>query len=474
MKNLSLKKKALLTFIIMSILFVCMVILASRVYIAAIAKSYTTEHESNNAFIGYEFGKIIRFYAETDPEKLLNSELLQLYTHLEDETFLAVLKDGEIIFGKTFYENFVTNPTEQSAQQLQDAEIEFDDYPIENAAATTITLVSLSKVSEPEKPDPLPFKKVDQYATIAFSVYLVVLMIMFTLFLNRILKPLEEVKRAAVEIKNGNLDFQITHRANDEIGEVYRAIEEMRGELKASAELRAQYDRNRNELLSNITHDLKTPITSIKGYVEGIVDGVAGTPEKIQKYAKTIYKHTVEMDSLINDLFLMSKLDIDQIDFKYEPLEIVDFLKDCYDDYDFELSAKGILFTFENALSKPFFIQGDRQNLKRVMVNLLQNSIKHLDKEPPVIKISVHEVKGGILIRLRDNGKGIPAAERQHIFDRFYRVDDSRNSDSGGSGIGLSIVKKIVEKHKGTIVAESEFGQWTEMCIYFPEAKENI
>jgi signal transduction histidine kinase len=240
--------------------------------------------------------------------------------------------------------------------------------------------------------------------------------------------------------------------------------------------MREQYEKNRNELLSNITHDLKTPLTSIKGYVEGIVDGVAGTPEKIQRYAMTIHKHTVDMDALLNDLFLMSKLDIDQIDFKYEVFQVNDFLSDCYEDFYFDLSSRGIKFTYENLCTVPLSIYGDRQNLKRVMINIIQNSLNHLDKEEKTVALTLEATPSmqQIVITLTDNGKGIPEDQLSYIFDRFYRVDNARSSDSGGSGIGLSIVKKIIDKHDGHITATSTLGKWTKMTIVLPAVKEEV
>lgn len=462
MKTTSLKRRALITFLISSIAFIIMIVVASRFYIQTVANSYSDEHETNNAYIGYEFSKIIRFYAETDPEKLIDSELLKLYAHLEDETYLTVMQDGQIIFGASFYQNNV----------LADSDTPVETYTCQ-AGDVAITLFYKSPINEPEKPDPAPFTRVDEYATLAFALYLILVLLMFTWFINRLLKPLEEVKRAAREIQSGNLEFQITYTGDDEIGQVYQAIEEMRTALKSSEDMRTQYERNRNELLSNITHDLKTPITSIKGYVDGILDGVASTPDKLQRYARTIQKHTLDMDALINDLFLMSKLDVDQIDFKYEPLEMDAFLRDCYDDYAFDLTSKGISFSYQSDLDQKVYAYGDRQNLKRVMINLLQNSIKYIDPLDGDIQIKLSLADTGhIKVVIRDNGKGIPQEDLANIFDRFYRVDDARNSNMGGSGIGLSIVKKILEKHDGTITAHSQLGVYTQMTITLPIYKE--
>jgi signal transduction histidine kinase len=465
-KSHSLKRRALVTFLISSVLFILLIAFASRLYISTITKSYTAERNSNNAFIGFEFSKIITFYAETDPEKLITSDLLQLYSHLEDETYLAVLHNETVIFGDVFYKNNIEN-----ADDTLHSNIQIMTYPINNNPDNIITILqSTPRNRQPEKANPTPFKRIDQFATLSFMAYLLLLLVMFMLFLNRILKPLEDVKQAAIEIKKGNFDYQITYTNQDEIGEVYLAIEEMRSSLKETAQIREQYEKNRNELISNITHDLKTPLTSIKGYVEGIRDGIAATPEKIMRYANTIYKHTVDMDALINDLFLLSKLDVDDIEFKYEIFDIDSFLNDCYDDFYFDLASQDISFSYKNTTDTTLMIKGDRQNLKRVMINLLQNSLNHLDIEEKVITLTLdyHKEDQKIVITFCDNGSGIAEDQLKLIFDRFYRVDHARNSESGGSGIGLSIVKKIIEKHKGHIEATSVLGKWTKMTLFLP------
>jgi len=461
MKSTSLRKRALGVFLISSLVFILLTGIASRLYIRVMKDNFVAQQENNYAFIGSEFSKIIQFYAETDPEKLITSDLLQLYSHLEEQTHMAILNNNTVIFGQDFYDIYVTDSDFRSI-------VEIKKYNVSDGKGTVITLLQLDPSNfNVESPNPQPFNRVNQFATTAFFVYMIFLIFAFMYFINRILKPLEDVKRAANEIKNGNLDYEIIYKNHDEIGEVFDAIEGMRKELRITTELRSQYETNRNELLSNITHDLKTPITSIKGYTEGIRDGVADSPEKVNRYANIIYKHAEDMDLLINDLFLMSKLDIDQIDFQFEPLNLNEFLSDCYEDFYFDLSAKDVLFNFESQVS-PVYITGDRQNLKRVMVNLIQNSVNHLDKELNTIELILEANKSCAIIRLRDNGMGIPVDKLEVIFERFYRVDDSRNSNIGGSGIGLSIVKKIIEKHQGSIKAYSTLHQCTEMVIELP------
>ncbi len=464
MRSHSLRKKAIVTFLVSSIVFIILITLASRVYIEYVTSNFIENRNFTNDFISGEFSKIIRFYVEKDPDKLVSSDILALYSSLEDKTQMTIVYDNRVIYGKTFYNDYVENETQMK---------ETVDILTTEINGKVMTLIQQRVTPNDDaaggsKGIPISFKRIDEFATFSFVGYLIVLIIIFMFFINRILKPLEDVKLAAKEIKNGNLDFKIEYTKNDEIGDVFDAIEEMRNELKEASEVRTQYEKNRNELLSNITHDLKTPITSIKGYVEGIIDGVADTPEKIQKYAKTIYKHSVDMDVLINDLFLMSKLDVDQMVFNFEKFDLSEFLTDCYEDFYFDLSSHDIEIKYDHLSNKQMIIEGDRQTLKRAMINLIQNSIHHLDKEVKWIHLTLSSDADNAIIKIKDNGQGIPESEINAIFKRFYRIDDSRSSEYGGSGIGLSIVEKIIEKHQGTVVAKSELGKWTEMVITIP------
>lgn len=280
-----------------------------------------------------------------------------------------------------------------------------------------------------------------------------------------LIKPLDSVKKAAKEIQLGNLGYPISYPIRNEMGELYQAFEEMRLRLKQSQALNTQYENSRKELISNISHDLKTPITSIKGYVQGIIDGVANSPEKKEKYLKTIFTNAVEMERLSNDLFLFSKLDIKQLPFSFEAIDINKYLEDAREELTFILNENNIVLTYHSHYNSVDLIMADRQRLVRVIHNIIENAKNHLNKTEKEINIILREEKDGALIEIKDNGCGIPAERLPFIFDRFYRVDCARSRATGGSGIGLSIAKEIIETHQGTIWAESIEGFGT--SIYF-------
>ena len=301
------------------------------------------------------------------------------------------------------------------------------------------------------------------------QLYMIVVFITTTLLIYWIYRsvsvPLAKLQKAARNIKEGNLDFEIRQESDDEIGQLCQDFEEMRLRLKANAEEKVAFDRENKELISNISHDLKTPITAIKGYVEGIMDGVADTPERMDRYIKTIYNKANEMDLLINELTLYSKIDTNRIPYNFNTIPVNAYFDDCAEELSMELESKNVEFGYFNYVEGDVKIIADAEQIKRVIHNIINNSLKYMDKAKGMINLRVKDVGDFVQIELEDNGKGIAAKDLPNIFDRFYRTDASRNSSTGGSGIGLSVVKKIVEEHGGKIWATSR--EETGTTMYF-------
>ena len=270
--------------------------------------------------------------------------------------------------------------------------------------------------------------------------------------------PLVKLRKATQNIKDGNLDFVLDVEGTDEFAELCRDFEEMRRRLKESAEEKLVLDKENKELISNISHDLKTPITAVKGYVEGIMDGVADTPEKMNRYVRTIYNKTVEMDHLINELTFYSKIDTNRIPYTFSKLNVEDYFSDCAEEVGLELETRGIQLCYANYVDSDVQVIADGEQIRRVIHNIISNAIKYMDKGKGmkgIIQIRVKDVGDFVQVEIEDNGKGIAAKDLPYIFDRFYRTDVSRNSAKGGSGIGLSIVRKILEDHGGKVWATS-------------------
>lgn len=284
--------------------------------------------------------------------------------------------------------------------------------------------------------------------------------------------PLLKLRRATQNIKEGNLDFVLEVEGDDEFSELCRDFEEMRRRLKESAEEKLVLDKENKELISNISHDLKTPITAVKGYVEGIMDGVADTPEKMDRYVRIIYNKTNEMDHLINELTFYSKIDTNRIPYVFSKLNVDDYFADCAEEVGLELETRGIQLYYANYVDKDVLVIADGEQIRRVIYNIVSNAIKYMDKAKGVIQIRVKDVGDFIQVEIEDNGKGIAAKDLPNIFDRFYRTDVSRNSSKGGSGIGLSIVRKILEDHGGKVWATSREGIGTIMYFVLRKYQE--
>ena len=280
-----------------------------------------------------------------------------------------------------------------------------------------------------------------------------------------IVTPICKLEEAAKNIKEGNLDFTIEAESNDEMGNLCRNFEDMRQRLKESAEEKLEAEKQNRILISNISHDLKTPLTAIKGYVEGIMDGVADTPEKVDRYMRTIYNKAMDMDRLLNELTLYSKIDTNRIPYNFNHIHVADYFGDCIEEIGLELEAEHIGLSYFNYAGDDVQVIADPEQLKRVIDNIIGNSVKYMDKEHGLINIRIKDVGDFIQVEIEDNGKGIGQKDLPFIFDRFYRTDASRNSATGGSGFGLSIVKKIIEDHGGKIWATSK--AWTGTVMYF-------
>ena len=301
---------------------------------------------------------------------------------------------------------------------------------------------------------------------IAIMVTLIITSLFLTQWISKsVFDPINQLNIAMQNIAEGNLEYMLPDKENGEIGELYRNYEDMRLRLKEYTDEKIFAEKQNKELVSNISHDLKTPITAIKGYVEGIMDGVADTPEKMDKYIRTIYNKANDMDRLINELTVYSGIDSNRIPYHFHRINVSEYFGDCIEEVGLDLESRNIELDYSNLVPPDTMIIADPEQLKRVINNIIGNSVKYMDKPKGIIDIRILDEIDSIRVELEDNGKGIAAKDLPKIFERFYRTDASRNSAQGGSGIGLSIVKKIIEDHGGYIWATSKEGEGT--CMHF-------
>ncbi len=416
----------------------------------------------------------IKEEAQTNPDEFLNREYLEDMNRKmrEKASFLIVKKGKEIYYTgneQVSARMAATLPEFSPEYQPGDGGYYFNDLQMlvkqvdftfsDQSRGTVFLVTKISSVIS------------KSFVGGLFSSIILILLftgIMLTQWIRKgVFRPIGEMNIAMQHIAKEDFDYVLERNDKDrsEIGELYQSYEDMRLTLKESKEKMLENEKQNKELVSNISHDLKTPITSIKGYVEGIIDGVADTPEKMERYIKTIYTKACDMDRLISELTFYSGIDSNRIPYHFHCIRVTDYFNDCVEDVGLELEDKNIELNYTNLLDPETQIIADPEQMKKVINNIIGNSIKYMDKEKGIIDIRLLEDPDSVRIEIEDNGKGISGKDLGNIFERFYRTDASRNSSQGGSGIGLSIVKKIIEDHGGYIWATSKEGEGT--CINF-------
>ena len=303
------------------------------------------------------------------------------------------------------------------------------------------------------------------WLTILVTIIDIVAVVMWIWIYKRILVPLDKLQIATKKIADGDLDYKLDERDFSEIPFLYKDFEKMRIELKTNEEEKRISEEAARELVSNISHDLKTPLTAIRGYVEGILDGVASSPQKTKDYLNTIYNKTNDMTLLIDELLYYSQVAENHVSYNFVKINVKDFFQEYVKDLYLELETIKIKFVYIENVGSDTYIYMNREQIKRALNNVVSNAVKYMDKENPQIHFRVRETIDAIDIEISDNGRGIDEKDLPHIFDRFYRSDVSRNTKLGGSGIGLSIVKKVIENHEGRVVANSKPGMGTQISI---------
>ncbi|MBP3486782.1 MAG: HAMP domain-containing histidine kinase [Roseburia sp.] len=419
--------------------------------------------------------------ASENPGKLEDEKYLeQLNAQLEEKySYLVVRKEDEILYvgGDVDLPFLKELPPYGGAKEGANRGVYVDgeeqalikqiDFICEDGSEGSIFIVTILEETVPE------IKSLIADGLVAIAMILVLTAVMLTIWIyTSFINPIKKLQVAAQNIKDGNLDFTVDVESNDEIGELCRTFEEMRQRLKDNTEEKLSGERENKTLISNIAHDLKTPITAVKGYAEGLIDGVADTPEKRDKYIKTIYNKANEMDTLINELTLYAKIDTNRIPYNFAKLNVSDYFNDCVEEIGLDLEAKNIGLGYFNYADEDVQIIADPEQLKRVVNNIIGNSVKYLDKQKGQINMRIKDVGDFIQVEIEDNGRGIASRDLPYIFDRFYRADASRNSATGGSGIGLSIVKKIIEDHGGKIWATSKESIGTVMYFVIRKYQE--
>jgi signal transduction histidine kinase len=272
---------------------------------------------------------------------------------------------------------------------------------------------------------------------------------------RRLSRPLTTMKEAAVAIAEGDYSKEIAATNCDELDQLIASFNYMRERIQ-------QVEKMRQELLANVSHELRTPLTSIRGFIQAILEGVVPEGDQ-EKYLKIAREEVDRLTRLVQDLLDLARIKSGSISLNKEPLDIGELAIKVATEFRLIAAAKNITVETDDGL----VISGDRDRIRQVMINLLSNAVKYTEQNGQ-IQINVRRESGRAVLKVRDNGAGIPETELEHIFDKFHRVDKSRDAATGGTGLGLAIVKELVELHNGSAAAWSAPGKGTEITIELP------
>ena len=305
---------------------------------------------------------------------------------------------------------------------------------------------------------------------------IIAILLLNTLFtryqLKKLLQPVEALAQAAGRVEEGNFSQPVEYRGRDEFSAVCDAFNRMQGHLLEEQEKNAAYERARTDLVAGISHDLRTPLTSVKGYIKGLRDGVAQTPERQRQYLEVAYRKACDMDVLLQRLFYFSRLETGNLPLFPEPANLGVFAERFAAEAGAELEQAG--GRVELSVSPgPHPVSIDSEQMYRVLNNLTDNALRYAGAMPLVLSLTVESWEGWECIRFSDNGQGVPPEALAHLFEQFWRADQARSAKGGeGSGLGLYIVKYIVEAHGGTIRAENSGG--LAFTIRLPRREDRI
>ncbi len=426
----------------------------------------------------------IKLTALKEPQKLedkifienLNEELVNRYSFIAlrrnnefiysgDEKMLEVLKGSLQKFGEYSADldgGMYVNSRKPFLVKSQDF------YFTDGAEGTVFIITDLNTLFP-------QIKALASQTLISFLLILIFTAMMLMLWIYRgILRPLNILRIGMSQIKDGDLEYSVQSETEDEIGQLCEDFEEMRIRLKELIDNRLKYEEDIKELISNISHDLKTPLTAIQGYAEGLIDGVAGSPEKQEKYLQTILSKANDMVILVDELNFYAKIDCNTVPYTFKEIKIREYFDDCIEEIGLDLEVRNVEVQYYNEIDSGTKVVADAEQLKRVINNIIGNAVKYLDKPKGIIQLRLHDVGSYIQVEIEDNGVGIPKVDIPYIFERFYRADASRNSKKGGSGLGLAISKKIIEDHGGRIWASSEQGVGTTVLFTLRKAESDM
>lgn len=320
-------------------------------------------------------------------------------------------------------------------------------------------------------------KIIDNKEMILLIAFLTVLcVVLFVILTNYVLarfifRPINEGLNTLLygveQIRDGHLSWRTTYQANDEFRPVVTSLNEMAERLEMMVTEQEKTSENRKELIAGISHDLRTPLTAIKAYVEGLDKGIATTPAMKNKYLQIITQKTDDLTRLVDQLFLFSKIDLGEYALRIQPVDIGKYLAELIQGISEEYKQRGLTLTL-GVHSYRTMAAIDSEQLRNVILNIIENTVKYGAKKDNQLFIEQYEQSGQVVLTFSDNGPGVPPQQREKLFDVFYRGDELRTQSGKGSGLGLAIARRVVESQAGTIEARASDSGGLQIRIQLP------
>ncbi len=364
----------------------------------------------------------------------------------------SVLNEANSII--TFDETKNTNYFGENGMVIVNhAESKADKYLI-IITSSDYTVNDVSSKNTPQSYSSLVFGKTGALFLAIIILFILSIAALSFITSRTIIRPLNKLADGANEIARGNLDYKIDYESTNEIGQTVKSFNEMSTQLKQSIDDRDRIEQSRKEMIAGVAHDLRTPLTSVKGYVEGLRDGIANTPEKQERYLNTIYDSTISMERLLDELLTISRLELGNIELNKEEINIRSFVEDCENEMRPILEKEGFSLDVKNNCVENDTVFIDTDRFSRVIQNIISNSIKYARKDAQgEIVFEAQSYEKSVILSIADNGIGVESEDLSKIFETFYRADKSRTQVKNGSGLGLSVCRQIVELHGGHIWA---------------------
>lgn len=308
------------------------------------------------------------------------------------------------------------------------------------------------------------------FSMISFVIISLVFRLRFKNYVDKkvslIYKELENID-TITELKNKKT-------VNTDMDSLINKVKDYAANRKSEIDILKGREEYRKEFLGNVSHELKTPLFTIQGYILTLLDGAKDKPELCTKYLERTNKGVERLNYIIKDLDLITKLEVGDLALKREEFDVIELIKNVFELLEIKASKKNISLTLDKFYETPVYIKADKGRIRQVLTNLIVNSIKY-GNEDGTTEVSVEElVENKLIIRVTDNGEGIQKEYLPRLFERFYRVSKSRSREEGGSGLGLSIVKHIIEGHQEQIYVESIYGVGSEFSFTMDKSIKNV